>query len=438
MPITKKQIIYFTIVFFAIFVGRSFASGSSTPTADTLPQVLLGLIIILIAAKLGGDLLMRFGQPAVLGEMIFGIVVGNIYLLGFHGLDFIRTDENIRLLSEIGVIILLLQVGLESDINKLLQVGGSSLVVATLGVIAPFSLGWVASSLLLPAENTYIHVFIGATLCATSVGITARVLQDIGKLQTREARIILGAAIIDDVQGLIILATVLGIINSAARGTSLSVIDISIIVIKAIVFLVLAIVIGRWLSPRVFKFASRLKGNDLLVTVSLGICFALAYLSKLVGLAPIVGAFSAGLILEDVHWRSYWEPGERSIQALVAPIAALLVPIFFVRMGSEIDLTTFANLGVLVFAGSLTVAAVIGKQICGLGVIQKGIDRLSVGIGMIPRGEVGLIFAAMGSSTLINGHKIIQPNVFSAIVLMVIITTLVTPPLLKWSMTRKR
>ncbi|MCX6346230.1 MAG: cation:proton antiporter [Armatimonadetes bacterium] len=416
----------------AMAAGTSSGHGSMD-----FSSLLLGLVVILIAAKIGGDLFARIGQPAVLGELVFGIIVGNLYLTGFHGLDFIKSDPNIKMLSEIGVMFLLFQVGLESDLAKMIKVGPSSLAVATLGIIAPFFLGWGVAAVFLPSETIYVHIFIGAILCATSVGITARVLRDLGRIQTPEARIILGAAVIDDVQGLIILAVISGIIKSLSGGAAISSIAILIIVAKAALFLVGAIVIGRWLAPRVFQFTSRLKAADLLLTTALTICFGFAYLSSRLGIAPIVGAFAAGLILDEVHWRSLSDAGERSIEELIRPLGALLVPIFFIRMGSEVSLATFANLSVLAFAGVLTLAAILGKQICGLGVMQKGLDRLTVGIGMIPRGEVGLIFASIGASLVIDGQKIVNQNTFSAVVIMVVITTMITPPLLKWSLARR-
>lgn len=415
--------------------SRAYAS-SSTSGCETndIAKVLLALVVILAAAKLGGDLLVRIGQPAVLGELIFGIIVGNLYLTGFHGLEFIKTDASVRILSEVGVTLLLFHVGLESDLVKMMKVGMSSLVVATIGIIAPFFLGWGVAAIFLPHESIYTHIFIGATLCATSIGITARVMLDLNWIQTPEARIILGAAVIDDVQGLVILAVVGGIISSAASGHGpMSSPAIALIVLKATAFLVGALVIGKWLAPRVFQVSSRMRAADLLLTTALGICFALAYLAARIGLAPIVGAFAAGLILDEVHWRDFRDRGEHSIEELVRPLVGFLAPVFFVVTGARVGLETFARVEVIGFAAVLTVAAIIGKQICGLGVLQKGLDRLSVGIGMIPRGEVGLIFAAIGSRLMLDGHRIISASTYSAVVIMVVITTMMTPPLLKWS-----
>lgn len=438
-----RQILRYFLPFLILLVSSQVVLANVESTAgnntDDLAQILLALVIILIAAKLGGDIFVRIGQPAVLGELIFGIIVGNLHLIGIDCCNFIKDSNGVKLLSEIGVVMLLFQVGLESNLAKMMKVGLSSLFVATLGVIAPFFLGWGVATIFLPNESVYAHVFIGAALCATSVGITARVLLDLGKLNTPEARIILGAAVIDDVQGLIILAVVSGIIASASSGAeALSIGSIILICLKAVLFLAGAIVIGRYLSPHVFHIASHFKASGMLLTTALGICFIFAYLSSVIGLAPIVGAFAAGLILDEVHWRSFKERGEHSVEELVKPLAALLVPVFFVRMGAEVNLMNFANLSVLGFAGMLTLAAIIGKQICGLGVIQKGLDRTSIGIGMIPRGEVGLIFAAIGSKMVYHGLPVIIDETFSAIVIMVVATTMITPPILKWSMSRKR
>ncbi|MGC8861690.1 MAG: cation:proton antiporter [Armatimonadota bacterium] len=414
----------------------AFAAGAHSEGHE-IAAVLIALVIVLTAAKLGGDLFVRIGQPAVLGELVFGMLIGNVDILGVRAFDFIKMDPSVAILSQIGVTLLLFQVGLESDLGKMMKVGASSLAVATIGVVFPFLLGWGISSIFLPHETVYVHAFVGATLCATSVGITARVLMDLGWLQTTEARIILGAAVIDDVQGLIVLAVVSGVIGAAQHGGSVSAASVVLIVLKATVFLVGALAVGRWVAPRVFRFASRLKASDLLLTTALAICFSLAYIAARIGLAPIVGAFAAGIILDEVHWRSFRERGEHSVEELVRPLTAFLVPVFFVVMGARVDLRTLAHVEVLGMAAALTAAAILGKQACGLGVLQKGLDRLSVGIGMVPRGEVGLIFASIGSHLRINGHPVIAPSTFSVIVIMVMVTTLITPPALKWSVGRR-
>jgi len=417
--------------------GEEHAAGEpgSGHTSPVLP-VLLGLIVILTAAKLGGALFERFHQPAVLGELIFGVVLGNLTLLGFSGLDFLGTDSGIEILANLGVILLLFDVGLESNLDEMKSVGLSSFVVAVLGVVAPFFLGWWISAIMIPDEELLVHVFIGATLCATSVGITARVLADLGKLHKREAKIVLGAAVIDDVLGLVILAVVEGVIKAAATGGTLSSLSILWIVVKAILFLGGAIVVGGWLSPHLFRVASKLRVRGMLLTVALVFCFLLSYLANVIGLATIVGAFAAGLILDEVHYRDFLQPGEHNVEELLRPLYIFLVPVFFVLMGIKVDLATFGQVSVLGFAALLSVAAVIGKMICAAGVMEKGLDRVSVAVGMVPRGEVGLIFASIGAALVLHGHPVISNEVYSAVVIMVIVTTLITPPALKWTLAR--
>jgi len=408
-----------------------------TPShADPVVPLLLALAVILIAAKLGGDLATRLGQPAVLGELAIGVLLGNLHFVGLGGFEHFKTDPMVDMIARLGVIILLFAVGLESTVGQMLAVGLSSLLVATVGVIAPFALGWGVGALLLPEAGPYVHAFLGATLTATSVGITARVLQDLGKTNTPEARIILGAAVIDDVMGLVILAVVGGAITAAASGQPLSYGSVAVILTKAVLFLVGALVVGMRLSPLLFRFASRLQARGVLLALALSWCFLLSWLAGVIELAPIVGAFAAGLVLERVHYRDFVDRGEHELEELVAPIAAFLVPVFFVVMGMRTDLASFADTRVLGLAAALTFAAVIGKQVCGLAVVGGGVDRITVGLGMIPRGEVGLIFANMGMALVLAGTPIITPPVYSAIVVMVIVTTLVTPPALKWSLGR--
>jgi len=298
------------------------------------------------------------------------------------------------------------------------------------------------SAYFIPDEPQLVHIFIGATLCATSVGITARVFKDLGKLATREARIILGAAVIDDVLGLLILAIVSGAIQAAATGGVLSVMDIVLIALKSLLFFVGAIVIGYFLMPRLLQGAGRLETRGVLLTFAIAVCLTLAWAAGEVGLAPIVGAFAAGLVLDEVHYRPKGGRTERDLHDLLQPVSTVLVPIFFVLMGLKVDLRLFTRLDILGFAATLTIAAIIGKQVCGLAVLERGVNRVAVGLGMIPRGEVGLIFAGIGASLMLPSvagvaEPVISPSTFGAVVIMVIITTLVTPPSLKWSLGRK-
>jgi Kef-type K+ transport system membrane component KefB len=374
--------------------------------------------------------------------LLMGVLLGNLSLFGITALEPLRDSSMLRVLAEIGAILLLFEVGVESDLFQLLAVGWSSLVVATLGVIAPMILGYIVSSKLLPDSSWLTHLFVGGTLTATSVGITARVLKDLGKANTKEARIILGAAVADDVIGLVVLAVVSGLVTAAtasgASGGGVNLGSVLWIIVKASVFLILAVVIGRFWSQRIFVHAAKLQVPGVLLGLCLCFCFVVAAISGFVGLAPIVGAFAAGIVLEEVHYHPFRERGERKVEELLFPITTLIVPVFFVMMGFRVELKSFASPAVLGFAALITLVAIVGKQICGLGVLERGLDRLAIGVGMIPRGEVGLIFAGMGASLTLAGKPILSPTTFSALVLMIMLTTFITPPLLKVVFERKR
>ncbi len=419
--------------------------------SDPIAPALLALFVVLLAAKLGGELFERLSLPAVLGELIAGIVLGNLVLVNpaWSFLEPLRVTpirESWALildsLARFGVIILLFEVGLESTVAGMMKVGKSALLVAVLGVIAPFLLGFAASWIFVkelpPAlaaaapglSLNYVHLFMGAVLCATSVGITARVFKDLGKLHTKEAQIILGAAVIDDVLGLIILAVVSGIVSAAEMGRALDIGSILRLIGVAVLFLGGSLTIGAFLVPRIMGQLAKLRTGGMMIVSALLFCFGMAYLANAVGLAPIIGAFAAGLLLEEVHFKKFRENVE--IEHLIKPISAFLVPVFFVLMGIQVRLETFTQLSVLGVAAGLTVAAIVGKQVCGFGVLERGVSKLSVGIGMIPRGEVGLIFAGAGRIL-----KVIDDATFSAAVIMVIVTTLITPPVLKMVLARR-
>jgi Kef-type K+ transport system membrane component KefB len=400
-----------------------------------IPALLLTLAFILVGAKLGGALVERLGQPAVLGELLVGILLGNAALIGGPDLRGLQQTESFVVLAEIGAILLLFQVGLESTPREMMAVGLPAFLVAVAGVIAPSLLGFGLGELTRPQESWMFHAFLGAMLAATSVGITARVLGDLGALATPAARIILGAAVIDDVLGLLILAVVSGVIEAAAAGTTMSGGAVVWIAVKAVVFLIGALVLGARVSPRIFRASLALRSTNVALTLSLSFCFLLAALAMGAGLAPIVGAFAAGLVLEDAHFEGHRERGERPLDQELQPLTALFVPVFFVRMGMMVDLAAFARPLILLFAGALTAAAIVGKMACAVAV-PKGVSRLVVSLGMMPRGEVGLIFAAIGSRLVLGGSPVIDAGTYAAAVFMVVATTLATPPLLAWSIRR--
>jgi len=307
--------------------------------------------------------------------------------------------------------------------------------VAVVGVVTPMALGYGVDQLFHPGTSWMSHAFVGAMLAATSVGITARVLQEAKASRSTSSRIILGAAVIDDVLGLVVLAIISGVIQAAGEGTTLEPMGVAVIVAKALFFLAGAIAVGSSLSPVVFRRALALQSRGIVLALSLGLCFGLAWLALQAGLAPIVGAFAAGLVLEDVHFEGHVKRGETPLHESLHPLTALLVPVFFVRMGMLVHVENFAKPGVIGFAAVLTVGAMIGKWACGL-VVPRSVSGITVGLGMMPRGEVGLIFAGIGAALILAGEPVVTPETYAAAVFMVVITTMATPPALLWSLRR--
>ena len=389
---------------------------------DPVVPVLFSVAIILIAAKIGGAVASYFKQPDVLGELLAGIAMGNLTLLNYGALSYIAHDHTIEILAGLGVIILLFQVGLESNMTEMLAVGMQSFIVAIAGVITPFAVGYYASGWIMPELSEISKIFMGAILTATSVGITARVFQDLNFTKSKESRIVLGAAVIDDILGLVILAIVAGI----AQTGEIEAQSIAIISTKAIGFVVIALFLGHLFAKTTIKTFALLKLSGMMVTTLLVLCFLGAYLANQVGLATIVGAFAIGLVLEDVHFEPFKD--RSTPDDYIRPIAYFLVPIFFVITGMHVDLTVFADPTIVVAALSLTAIAIIGKLVCGWCFTTKDkLNRAIIGFGMVPRGEVGLIFATVGKSL-----GVVDDRLYAITVIVVILTTLIPPPILSY------
>lgn len=398
---------------------------------DSFANTLLALAAILVLAKVGGALFERFGQPAVLGEVLVGILLGNLAFLTGGYVDVFepfKTDQFLKHYAEIGAILLLFSVGLETSVKEMAKEGLSSFLVALVGVTFPFVLGYFFADFV-PLEGTTSHtsLFLGATLTATSVGITARVLRDLGQIARRESKIILGAAVIDDVIGLVILAVVSGILITNAVSFS----EIFVIAGKALLFIGGTLLLGSFVLGRLIRIAHQVKVEGMMIVTALAVAFLFAYVAELLQLAAIVGAFAAGMLLTEEHFHGFQE--RISVTDMVSVLSHIFVPVFFVLMGMWVDLSSLATFQIFIIGILLTLAAVAGKLVSGLAALGKGIDRLSIGIGMIPRGEVGLIFASMGLSM-----KVISPAIYSVVIAMILLTTLLTPPLLKWSLGRQR
>ncbi|WP_447985680.1 cation:proton antiporter [Nitrospira sp. Nam74] len=380
---------------------------------------LFSLIVIYISARLLGELAVRIGQSSVLGELLAGILVGPSVL------GLVHQTETLTLLGEIGVMLLLFEVGLESDLQSFLRVGPSAAVVALIGVAVPFGLGYGVASIL---DFTALQaIFIGATLTATSVAISARVLSDLGRLQSREGNIILGAAVLDDILGLVILSVMVGLAESG----TVSWLTIAQTAGLAILFLGVAIIFGNRYAALFSKLVNRLNTRGALVITALTFALLLGYVAEVVRVAPLVGAFAAGLILARTEHQGL-------IEERLKPITDVFVPIFFVLVGVAVNLAHLnpfnpQNRSILLLAGGLTLVAIIGKLVSGWGVLDRRVNRWVVGVGMVPRGEVGLIFAGVGL-----GAHIITDGQYGAILIVVALTTFFSPVFLKRLLDEKR
>ncbi len=393
-----------------------------------ISHVFLVLIAILLVGKLFGEAAERIGQPAVLGELLAGVILGGSMLGIIPGQD-TPIGGVIHVFAEIGVSILLFEIGLETDLKEMFRVGKEAAAVALVGVLLPFGLGfgyWYLANPAIGAHPTGIDfwivaIFVGATLTATSVGITARVLSDLGKMHTSEARIIIGAAVMDDVLGIVILAVVAGLASGAAVGA----LAISRIFVFAVGFLVLAVVIGSRAAPYLFDVVDRMRVRGVLLVTAFCFALLLAALADLAGSAMIIGAFAAGIVLSSTNQFD-------AVVERIEPVADVFTPIFFVVVGAPVNVRLFIPgsddfSGIVLTVGLiLTVIAVFGKVLAGFVVRKPGLNRLAIGVGMVPRGEVGLIFAAIGLR-----EGILSNAVYSAVLIMVILSTFMVPPFLK-------
>jgi Kef-type K+ transport system membrane component KefB len=466
------------IVFAAILVPAvALAAGGSH--VDPAAPIILGVTTILVFAVIGRYFARRLGQPTVLGELVIGIALGNlVYLLGGdfilivregrvlfdmidltfaglsmeeaaaeffpdpalaqkivdivqgpHGMQLLSIAHTVDIFSRYGVIFLMFLVGLESSVEEMRYAGMPSLKVAVVGMVTPFALGLGVAWLILPDQSVGVMLFIGATLGATSVGITARVLSELNVVHSREALVILGAAIFDDVLGLVSLAIVSGIVISGSiEGAAvMQILGLSMLFVLAVMYA------GPYILRTLIAMMHGLQTHEAKIFVTFIFVMGLSWFADLVGLATIIGAFAAGLIMNDQYfsgWKTDPRYGRETIKSLMDPLEAILVPIFFVLIGLQVKLESFLSVDVWLFASGLTVAAIIGKLVCGIAA-GRGLNRLAIGIGMLPRGEVGLIFASIG-----KGLGVIDSQLFSAIVLMVVITTVIAPSMLKWALRR--
>ena len=448
-----------------------FASGELSH-ADPVVPILIASIFITLGAALGGLLMKWLKQPAVLGELLVGLLAGNLgYYFGNPAVTVLREGDNlsriaalaltqpvtlseathrvlasgphtdliasllsgpqgqsyiyvysfIDVVSRLAILVLLFLVGLEISLVEMKRVGKYASYVAILGIVLPMFLGMGTMKFLHPNSTLAADLFIGGILTATSVGITARVLRDLGRDRTEEARIILGAAVIDDVLCLIVLAVVSGL---AVTGT-ISIASIAITTGKAALFLVASLGIGIWLTPKLVRRLATTGVQNLKLLFGVSFALLFAWLANVAELATIVGAFAAGMVLNSFFDQ---EIEGASLHELLSPLESLVVPLFFVWMGIQVKLETMANKDVLIAGLALTVVAIAGKVAAGWG-CPPTLNRLAVGFGMMPRGEVGLIFAGIG-----KGIGVVDEGLFSAVVLLVMVTTVLAPIMLRATM----
>lgn len=424
------------------------ATAEAENAPIVLTGVLLSLVVIYLASKLGAEISKRLDFPPVLGELVAGVVIGvsALHLVVFpesgmqasdsvimtvlqwmNGLTpaalsniFQSQSEVISVLAELGVIILLFEIGLESDLRQLKEVGYQATIVACVGVAVPFAAG-TAGLMLLFHVPAIPAIFAGAALTATSIGITSKVLSELGRLKSKEGQIIVGAAVIDDVLGIIVLA----VVASLAKTGEVDVANVVYLIVSATAFLLGSILLGGIFNKTFTAIVDKLKTRGNIVIPAFIFAFFMAFLGNAIHLEAILGAFAAGLVLDETDARN-------ELDELVKPIADLLVPIFFVTVGARADLGVLnpavpENRAGLVIAVFLIAVAIVGKLITGWAVFgQPGINRLAIGVGMIPRGEVGLVFAGIGSAS-----GVIDKPLEAAIIMMVILTTFLAPPFLR-------
>jgi Kef-type K+ transport system membrane component KefB len=386
---------------------------------ENTTKILLDLLLMFAAAKILGELFERIKQPAVIGEILAGVVLGP-FVFGLINPVHADTFHVYEVFAEVGVIILLFSIGLHIKVDDILKVGRTSSVVGILGVILPFFFGYLFT--LISAYTTVEAMFIGAAMVATSVGITARVFADLGILDSRVAKVILAAAVIDDILGLLVLAVVIGVGKGA-----ISYVSMALLTLEAAGFIIFLTIIGKGLIPRLGPFFGYFRTKNAPFALALLLCLGLSAVASYIHLAAIVGAFMAGMVLAELNV-------EFRFSSKFESLYDFLVPFFFVVMGTQVDLHVFTEFNLVGAALVLTVFAVLGKLLgCGLGAWGLGWKEASVvGVGMVPRGEVGMIVASIGL-----GMGVISTGLYSIVIFMVIATTLLTPPVLAGMISRR-
>ena len=414
---------------------------------ELLP-ILLMLLVLFALARVGNRVFEHFGMPGLIGEIVVGIIVANVVIDGnslLTVLDVVIPEPGVEdagtnysvlyTFAELGVVFLLFSVGLETKVGTLLSVGRTAMFVAGLGVLVPFVLGF---AFIMAQEGEFNHaMFLGAAMVATSVGITARVIKDMHLMEKRESRIIVGAAVIDDVLGMIVLAIVKGIADSGDAG--FEILDIVIIIVEACAFVLAIIAFAKYCVPRIYALrqkriaaiterTGKVPHNMDDFILGIIVCFTLAAFAEYIGLAAIIGAFLAGMLFADHAW-------ETGMDKKVDILTSFLISFFFLNVGLQVDLGAFTTVEIVIDVVVILVLALISKFIgCGLGArLGEKMDGDSckiIGVGMIPRGEVGIIVASIGLHIMVKGEPALSSELYSVIVIMAVATTIIAPPIL--------
>jgi Kef-type K+ transport system membrane component KefB len=451
MNTIAKPLTFFFIAAATFFAtgGNALAAGDSASPVQHFGFTFLLFGIVLIAAKIG-NFVERYGQPAVIGELLAGIALSALGYMGLGIIGDITSSYAIAFLASFGALLLLFSIGLESNLKEMQKVGARALMVALIGVVVPFSTGaFLLGPLLFPDAGTNAHLFIGAAIVATSVGITASVFRSLGISRTRAAQTVLGAAVIDDVLGLIVLA----IVSAMAAGGDVTAGKVALLTAESFGFLAGALLLGTILSkPISTLFGKVYSGIGMKLGIALSFALILGFLAEKFGLEPIIGAFAAGLVLDAVHFEKFADPEivhdlkalefedekdrqkvlrlinkhkHSHVEDLIANLNLVFVPIFFVYTGLQIDIGSLLEPSLYVTAAIISIVAIAGKLLAGIAAKGNVREKLLVGMSMVPRGEVGLIFAATGKAL-----GVLSNELFSTIILVVIITTFIAPPLI--------
>lgn len=446
----KARVGFFSALALAAVSSFSvYASGSN----EAFNISMLWIAILLLLAKFAGTV-ERIGLPAVLGELGIGIILGNLFYVGINVFEPVKQDSIIAFLAYMGVIILLFEAGLESNVKEMRKTGLKAIMVACAAAAIPFLVGlFIIGPVFLPQETFNTHLFIGAALTTSSVGIAATLFKQYNKMRTAEARIVLGAAVMDDILGMIILPIIISLITTG----SVTVGGVVWLAVRAIAFLFFSIYLGQLFSPQIGKFFSKVNpGMGMKFTMALGIGLIFAYLSTLMEMAPIIGAFAAGLFLDPVHFKDFDEPevakevkqvfnkkeydfqdnqrnaisyviskhSDKHIEELLIPLSHFMIPLFFVTIGMKVDVRAMMDINNLIIAIGICCVAVVCRMLAAL-FAGKEVNKLLVGVALVPNGEVGLVYLAIGDEL-----GAINDVVFTKLLTVMVITTIVAPVVL--------